>query len=529
MSILTKSWFSSIRRPSRYIGGEINVVKKDLSRIDVSVALLFPDVYEVGMSHLGLKILYHLLNDKRWLAAERAFSPWIDLETEMRERGIPLTTLESNRPLSAFDLVGFSLQHELCYTNILTMLALSGIPFFSQDRSDVFPLIVAGGPACFNPEPVADFFDLMIIGDGEAALLDICREIRRAKKEKRAQKADVLSRLRHISGVYIPSLFHVRHDSDGRIEQIDPERSDYAIVHRAIVPDIDLYPYPERQVVPFTELVHDRLSVEVSRGCTRGCRFCQAGMIYRPVRERSLESVMNQAEGALNRTGYDEVSLLSLSAGDYSAISPLLQQMMDRHATDHIGVSLPSLRVDTLNHAVIEEIRRVRKTGFTLAPEAGNDRLRRVINKGFTEEQILETARIVYDAGWRVIKLYFMIGLPFEEDRDLLDIVRLVKRISGISGKRGRKPNVNVSISTFVPKAHTPFMWCRQIPLMESRRRMDLIRDGLKRTRVKIKWNQPELSWLEGIFARGIESSVKPSQSPGSVGRGSIHGGNAFG
>lgn len=503
MPILEEPWFNQIKRPSRYLGGEINAVKKDPSKIEVSIALIFPDVYEVGMSHLGLKILYHILNEQEWLVAERAFSPWSDLESEMRERGIPLTTLESDRPLSSFDLIGFSLQHELCYTNILTMLALSGIPFFSRERDDPFPLILAGGPACVNPEPVADFFDLMVIGDGEASLLEICRQVRKAKKEKTPRKADMLNELRHISGVYIPSFFRSRYQPDGRIRKIEPLHPDYTGVRRAILPDIDRYPYPVNQIVPFTQLVHDRLAVEVSRGCTRGCRFCQAGMIYRPVRERSLKSVMTQAEAALGRTGYDEMSLLSLSAGDYSAIGPLLHGLMDRQASQHIGVSLPSLRVDTLDRSVVEEIRRVRKTGFTLAPEAGNDRLRRVLNKGFTQEQILDTARIVYDAGWQLIKLYFMIGLPTERDQDLLDLVQLVKQISRLSGKKGRKPSVNVSVSTFVPKAHTPFMWCPQIPLAESHRRIRLIQEKLKRTRVKIKWNQPELSWLEGIFARG--------------------------
>ncbi|MGM0426326.1 MAG: TIGR03960 family B12-binding radical SAM protein [Thermodesulfobacteriota bacterium] len=503
MTLLNEAWFSNIRRPSRYLGGEINAIRKDPARTEVLVALLFPDIYEVGMSHLGLKILYHLLNSQGWLAAERAFSPGVDLEAEMQDRRIPLSTLESGRPLSAFDVLGFSLQHELCYTNVLNMLDLAGVPFYSRERQNDFPLVIAGGPACFNPEPVADFFDLMVIGDGEAPFLEICKRIRKAKRAHRADKRRLLLELRHISGVYVPSFFGVHYHGDGRIQHIEPVLSDYRKVRRSILPDIDLYPYPERQIVPFTELVHDRISVEISRGCSRGCRFCQAGMIYRPVRERSLQSIMEKAEQALKLTGYDELSLLSLSSGDYSAIVPLLQGLMDRQAPMNIGVSLPSLRVDTLAPSVIQQINRVRKTGFTLAPEAGNDRLRRVINKGFTQEDILHTAQVVYAAGWKLIKLYFMIGLPWEAEKDLRDIVHLVKRISALSGKKGKRPNLNVGISTFVPKSHTPFMWQAQVSLEESRRRIRLVQDGLKGSRVKIKWNQPELSWLEGVFARG--------------------------
>jgi radical SAM family uncharacterized protein/radical SAM-linked protein len=503
MKIYEQHWFSKLNRPSRYLDNEINTIHKDLSSTELSVALVFPDVPEVGMSHLGLKIIYHLMNSLNWLAAERVFSPWPDLENALRAHTVPLTAWESGRPIKEFDVIGFSLQHELSYTNILNVLDLSEIPFLAHDRTDDDPLVIAGGPACFNPEPVADFFDIMVIGDGEDVCLEICNAVRREKRGDVFPKQDLLEHLSHIQGIYIPSLFQPQYKSDGSIAEIVPKRKDYRWVDKAVVPSLESKSYPESQIVPFTELVHDRVAVEISRGCTRGCRFCQAGMIYRPVRERNPESIVDIAERTLKRTGYEDLSLLSLSSGDYSHIGKLLCALMDRHASDHTGISLPSLRVDSLDAEMMEQIKRVRKTGFTLAPEAGNNRLRRVINKGLTQSDILETAKIVYDSGWKLIKLYFMVGLPFEEDEDLQDIIDLAEQITKLPGKRGRRENVNVSVSTFVPKSHTPFMWMPQITLEESRRRIELIRNGLRKSNVRVKWNQPELSWLEGIMARG--------------------------
>ena len=503
MSILDYHWFSNIIRPSRYLGNEFNSVRKNPSTTEVSIALAFPDVYEVGMSHLGLKILYYLLNSYNWLAAERVFSPWVDLEKEMRRRRIPLTALESDRRLSSFDIIGFSLMYELSYTNVLNMLDLANINFLSADRRENDPLVIAGGPACFNPEPVADFFDLIVIGDGESPAVEICLAMREKKRGKIKDKESLLDQLRHIKGVYIPSKFSTRYTSEGSVDAIEPLVPFYSSITKAILADIDDAPFPVKQVVPFTEVVHDRLSIEISRGCTRGCRFCQAGMVYRPVRERSPSSIIENAAAALTENGYDDLSLLSLSSGDYGCIEPLLKSLMDKFSNSKVALSLPSLRIDSLSTVMIEEIKRVRKTGFTLAVEAGSDRLRRIINKGLTRKAILHMAETIYESGWNLIKLYFMVGLPFEEEKDLYEIVDLAQQISKLGGKQGNRPKLNVSISTFVPKSHTPFMWASQIPLEESQRRIKVIRDKLGGKRIRVKWNQPELSWLEGILSRG--------------------------
>lgn len=502
MPIQDHSLLLRIKHPSRYIGNEINSIRKDSSTVDVSIALAFPDIYEVGMSHQGLKILYKILNEYDWIAAERIFSPWTDLEAEIRDRKMPLTTLESDKSLNSFDIIGFSLQHELSFTNVLTILDLSDIPFLSSERDDSFPLILAGGPACFNPEPVADIFDAVLIGDGEEAALDICKVVR-AAKTKRLIKADLLNTLKRIKGVYIPSLFKPHYSAEGLVDHIEPLDLHYREVHKSLAPDIEKYPFPEDQVVPFASLVHDRLAIEIARGCSRGCRFCQAGMIYRPVRERRPGSIIESLDHALKKTGFEELSLLSLSSGDYSCIAPLIRELMDRYSDDKIAVSLPSLRIDSLNPAWLQEIKRVRKTGFTLAPEAGNDRLRKIINKTLTDEDIINMARDLYSAGWGLIKLYFMVGLPQENEEDILDIIRLAKRVAGLGKGRGRKEILNVSVSTFVPKSHTPFMWAPQISCDESTRRIGIIRDGLSGSRVHVKWNQPEMSWLEGMFSRG--------------------------
>lgn len=502
ITLTDQPWFTAVQRPSRYLGNEPNVKRKPRQEVEVLIGLAFPDLYEVGMSHQGLKILYHILNQAEGIAAERVFCPWVDLEAAMREHKQPLETLESGIPLSELDILGFSLQHELCYTNVLTMLDLAGIPFRAAERSEEHPLIIAGGPACFNPEPVAEIFDAFLIGDGEKAVPDICDRFRRAKRSG-TKRPDFLSDLTGVQGVYVPSLFVPAYGPQGVLETITALRPGYDAVRKALLPDLESSPYPSDQVVPFAEPIHDRLAVEVCRGCTRGCRFCQAGMIYRPVRERAPETVLDLVRRGLARTGHEDVSLLSLSTGDYSSVGPLLTALMNRHSRDKIAVSLPSLRIDTLDDAWFEQIKRVRKTGFTLAPEAGSDRLRRIINKSLTNQEIIQAARKVYAAGWKLVKLYFMVGLPEETEEDLQAIIQLSRAVAREAGGRGKRPRLHVSVAAFVPKSHTPFMWEPQISLEESRRRLRVIQDGLKDRRIRVKWNAPETSWLEGIFSRG--------------------------
>ena len=474
----------AVEKPSRYTGGEVNAVRKKDDGVRLHFALAFPDTYEVGMSHLGLQILYAVLNGLPEVACERCFAPWPDMERELRQRRLPLRSLESQRSLGAFDIVGFSLQYELSYTNVLMMLELGGIPLRREDRGDEHPLIVAGGPAAFNPAPMSAFIDAFVIGDGEEAIAEIAEAVTtlRARGGKREAQIEALAALK---GVYVPAF----HSGGERIG-------------KRIITDLDAWRLPLCPVVPLMKTIHDRVTLEVARGCTRGCRFCQAGMVWRPVRERTPAVLEQMAEAMLQATGHDEISLLSLSSGDYTLIEPLLKTLMDRYYARRVALALPSLRVETLTPKLIEGIRRVRKTSFTLAPEAGTQRLRDVINKGNTEEELLATTARVFAAGWKAVKLYFMLGLPGEGEEDLEGIAEMAHKALRTAGNRGQ---VTVSLSTFVPKAHTPFQWRRQIGVEETAARQDFFRRRLKDRNISVKWHDARMSLIEGIISRGGE------------------------
>jgi len=492
-----------VKQPSRYLGNEINRVKKDLDQVDLRVALAFPDMYEIGTSHFGMQILYDRLNTRTDIAAERVFAPDIDMQAHLKTADLPLMSLESGWSLRRFDIIGFSLLYELNYTNILGMLDLARIPFYTEQRDASHPMIIAGGPCTANPEPVADFFDAMVVGDGEETMTALADIWLAWKKDQYRDKNDLLHRWQQIEGVYVPSFFDVKYSDDGHVG-VTARNPEFPTVKRAVLTDLDRPSFPSAPVVPFGRPVHDRLRVEISRGCTRGCRFCQAGMFYRPVRDRSPETVLSLTEQGIDSTGYEEISLLSLSTGDYGCIAPLLEQLMTRHAAEHHAVSFPSLRADTLTPNLVRLIKKVRKTGFTIAPEAGSQRLRDLINKNITQENIEKTVQLVFEQGWQAIKLYFMIGLPTETQDDLAAIVDLVKRLRRIRSPRGRRrPGMNVSVTTFIPKAHTPFQWRPQISLSESRRKIEWLRHQFKSTGIRFKWQKPEVSRVEGIFSRG--------------------------
>ncbi|MBW2479450.1 MAG: TIGR03960 family B12-binding radical SAM protein [Deltaproteobacteria bacterium] len=491
-----------VEKPSRYLGSEINAIKKDLSRVKLRFALAFPDLYEIGTSHFGMQILYHILNTHADIAAERVFAPAVDMEAQLRKTGQPLFSLESHEPVNHFDIVGFSLLYELNYTNVLGMLDLAGIPFLAADRDAAHPLVIAGGPCTCNPEPVADFFDAIVVGDGENIIMQMAEAWLDWKEGPAADRQALLKKWSRLEGVYIPSFFEPRFDSNG-FQTVAPRIPEYSQVQRALVGDLDQVPFPEKPVIAYGRPVHDRLRLEVSRGCTRGCRFCQAGMIYRPVRERSPEQLMSLAARSIAATGYEDISLLSLSTGDYGCIAPLMEQLMVNFEPEHVAISLPSLRAGTLTPELMQLIKKVRKTGFTIAPEAGSQRLRDVINKNITEDEIIHTVQDAFDLGWQVIKLYFMIGLPTETDEDLQDLVALVKKLRQLKGPGGRRGKINVSAATFIPKANTPFQWAGQLPLAESRSRISWLHDRLRLPGIQFKWQDPQVSWLEGLWARG--------------------------
>jgi radical SAM family uncharacterized protein/radical SAM-linked protein len=495
-------FFAAIEKPSRYLGSEVNAVRKEPSRVKLRLALAFPDLYEIGTSHFGLQILYHILNRRPEIAAERVFAPALDMEAHLRKTGGRLFSLESHTPLERFDILGFSLLYELNYTNVLTMLELGGIPWPAADRDARHPFVIAGGPCTCNPEPVAEFFDAMVVGDGEDVVVEMARTWIEWKESGSTDRQRLLKRWSELEGVYVPSFFEPSYGASG-LQTVAPRFREYSSVRRAIVADLNAAPFPDRPVIPFGKPVHDRLRLEVSRGCTRGCRFCQAGMLYRPVRERAPEKLFDLALESLAATGYEDLSLLSLSTGDYGCIVPLLQRLMARFADQRVAVSLPSLRAGTLTPELMELIKKVRKTGFTIAPEAGSQRLRDVINKNISEADIIETVRDAFQAGWRLVKLYFMIGLPTETAEDLKALVELVHKLQALRGPAGRRGQINVSVASFIPKPHTPFQWASQMVLAEAREKIGWVQKQLAVPGLDVKWQNPEMSLLEGVWARG--------------------------
>jgi len=499
-----------VQKPGRYVGQEWNSVVKDWDTMQVKLALAYPDTYEIGMSNLGLMILYDLVNQRPNYVAERVYAPWDDMETAMRAAHVPLYSLETHHSLDEFDVIGFSLQHELTYTNVLNMLDLGRIPVLAKERSVDMPLIIAGGSCTYNPEPMADFIDLFVIGEGEQVLLELLDGIRDWKlsgaQSNPEGRQELLRQLATIPGVYAPSLYRVHYLNDETIGSIEPTADALpSRIRKRIVPILG--PAPERPIVPNIKIVHERAMVEIQRGCSRGCRFCQAGMIYRPIRERPIDEILDSIDKSIASTGYDEVSLVSLSSSDHSGIEQVISQALAKHAEEGLGISLPSLRIDSFSVHLAEMIQSTRKTGFTFAPEAGSQRLRDVINKGVSEQDLLRTTEAAFQSGWNRIKLYFMLGLPTETDQDIMEIVRLVRDIHA-RGKaiRRRHIDITVSASTFVPKPHTPFQWVPLVPRQVVERRQGLLRENLRRRGIRFSWSQWDHTWLESILSRGDRS-----------------------
>ena len=502
--ILFEELLDKVQKPGRYTGKEFNEIVKEEDASTVKIALTFPDLYEIGMSYLGFKILYEIINKRDDALAERVFSPAVDMEKLLRERQIPVFSLETYRPLNSFDIVGFTIQHELCYSNILNLIDLGQIPLRSEERKENNPLVIAGGPGAFNPEPLSRFIDLFVIGEGEEIIGEII-EVYKRLKEKKQSRAKLLEELAHIEGVYVPSFYKVTYFKDGRVKSVVPKKETYySVIKKQIISDFDKAAYPLFPIVPNIDVVHDRITLEIFRGCTRGCRFCQAGMIYRPVREKSVDTLIGLAYEILAHTGYEEISLSSLSSSDYSEIESLITKLVDRFEEKGVGVSLPSLRIDSFSVALAQQVQRVRKAGLTLAPEVGTQRLRDVINKNVLEEDLYSSIKAAFEGGWRKIKLYFMVGLPTETEEDVEGIARLVSKVDHMGREiTGRKININISVSTFVPKPHTPFQWEAQEERGSLFKKIRYLKNRLNWRNVSFSYPDIDRSYLEAVFARG--------------------------
>jgi radical SAM family uncharacterized protein len=496
-----------VSKPARYTNQELHAVHKDWERTAVRMALAFPDTYEIGMGNLGFKILYHIINQRPDALAERVYMPWVDMQQKMKEQDLPLTALESGKPLADFDIVGFTLQYELSFSNIVKMLDLAGIPRLSAERGSSDPLVIAGGPCAYNPEPLADFLDCVVLGDGEEVINELLDLVKHCKEQGIGRQAALL-KLAQIPGVYVPRFYEIKYTDQGTIKTIlKTENSAPDRIQKRVVADLDQAPFPDTMVVPYLQTVHDRVMVEVMRGCTRGCRFCQAGMIYRPVRERSVETVKKQALELLDKTGYEQVSLTSLSTGDYSKVERLVTELAAECRMRGVSVSLPSLRVDSFSVKLAEEIEKFKKTGLTFAPEAGTQRLRDVINKNVREEDLYEAVEAAFSSGWHLIKLYFMIGLPTETYEDLDGIAALARNVLEI-GRRsmptsGKRPTVNISVASFVPKPGTPFQWEAFNDQEVLLAKFSYLRKRLKHPGIKFNTHDVRTSYLEAVFSRG--------------------------
>ena len=509
MNKITDDILCKVEKPSRYVGGELNQVIKNPEDVNIRFAFCFPDVYEVGMSHLGTRILYHTINERKDTYCERVFTPWPDMEGLMRENDIKLFSLETKTSLDKFDMLGFTLQYEMSYTNILNMLDMSGITIRASERGEDEPIIMAGGPCAYNPEPLYDIVDFFEIGEGEEMMNDVLEVYARHKSNGKVNKKEFLREISKIGGIYVPSLYDVTYNEDGTIKEFKPKFEDVpAKIKKRIVNDFDSVAFPDEMIVPYTEIVHDRVVLETARGCTNGCRFCQAGMIYRPVREKTTNTLLEQARKALKATGYNEVSLASLSICDYSNIQNLISSLILEHEGDKVGIALPSIRVDAFSVDLIKEIQKVRKTGLTFAPEAGSQRMRDIINKGLTEERILEAAKSAFESGWSTIKLYFILGLPYETTEDAAGIGELAEKMADVyfgipKNVRNKGLKITVSTSILVPKPFTPFQWAPMARPEIVDERIKAVRGAIKSRSIVYNYHEQETSFMEAVFARG--------------------------